>query len=371
MSAPLVALAAAVVLVSSVVAGVVEARDERPGRPVVSASAEGPRPLGGRAARFLDDHVTPDGRVVRHDQGGDTVSEGQAYAMLLAVATGDHERFDAVWRWTVEHLQRPDRLLSWLWRDGEVVDAEPAADADLDAAHALALAADRFDDDGYRRAATELAAAVLDEETVVRDGRRLLVAGPWARGEPAVVNPSYFSPPASAVLGAADDRWAAVDAAGRAVLDELAHPRTGLVPDWAEVRGGAAVPSAPPGRDEPARFGYDAARTVIRHAASCDPADLEVAARTWPFFERVVDGGSVVAVYELDGAPATTDRHPLVLVAAAAAASAAGQRHRVGSLLDAAARVQDAHPTYYGAAWLALGEALLDASSPLGCGPQP
>src|SRR5512133_1264057 len=40
------------------------------------------------------------GRVVAHDEGGITTSEGQAYAMLRAVWTSDRETFDAVWRWT-------------------------------------------------------------------------------------------------------------------------------------------------------------------------------------------------------------------------------------------------------------------------------
>ena len=33
---------------------------------------------------FLRRYVDGDGRVVRRDQGGDTVSEGQAYGMLIA-----------------------------------------------------------------------------------------------------------------------------------------------------------------------------------------------------------------------------------------------------------------------------------------------
>ena len=94
--------------------------------------------------RFLDDHVEPDGRVVRHDQGGDTVSEGQAYAMFVAVAIEDRARFDAVWAWTKEHLQREDGLLAWRWAGGDVVDPMPATDADVDAAHALALASEVF-----------------------------------------------------------------------------------------------------------------------------------------------------------------------------------------------------------------------------------
>jgi endo-1,4-beta-D-glucanase Y len=65
------------------------------------------------AERFLDRYVEDDGRVVRHDQGGDTVSEGQAYALLLAVAADDEERFARVWRWTDANLRRHDGLLAW------------------------------------------------------------------------------------------------------------------------------------------------------------------------------------------------------------------------------------------------------------------
>ena len=35
------------------------------------------------AGQFLDEYVEPDGRVVRRDEGGDVVSEGQAYGMLI------------------------------------------------------------------------------------------------------------------------------------------------------------------------------------------------------------------------------------------------------------------------------------------------
>jgi endoglucanase len=70
---------------------------------------------GARAAveRFFDGYMGADGRVSRHDQGGDTVSEGQAYALLLAAATRDEQRFEALWRWTRENLQRDDGLLAW------------------------------------------------------------------------------------------------------------------------------------------------------------------------------------------------------------------------------------------------------------------
>ena len=47
---------------------------------------------------FLKEYVEPDGRVVRRDEGGDVVSEGQAYGMLIAVAVGDETRFRSIWK---------------------------------------------------------------------------------------------------------------------------------------------------------------------------------------------------------------------------------------------------------------------------------
>ena len=46
------------------------------------------------ANAFLEDWVDDDGRVVRRDQGDDTVSEGQAYGLLIAAGAGDEETFD-------------------------------------------------------------------------------------------------------------------------------------------------------------------------------------------------------------------------------------------------------------------------------------
>jgi endoglucanase len=48
----------------------------------------------------LASYVRPDGRVARPDQGDDTVSEGQAYGLLLAEANGDDATFRRIWGWT-------------------------------------------------------------------------------------------------------------------------------------------------------------------------------------------------------------------------------------------------------------------------------
>ena len=109
--------------------------------------------------------------MIRTDQGGDTVSEGQAYGMLLSVAVDDRARFNAVWGWTRMHLLRPDGLLASRWAAGRVVSTRPATDADLDAADALALASERFGDSSYRQWAARMAHAILNQETALATGR--------------------------------------------------------------------------------------------------------------------------------------------------------------------------------------------------------
>lgn len=307
------------------------------------------------ARRFLDRYEAADGRVVRRDQGGDTVSEGQAYGMLLAVVAGDRERFDAAWRWTRADLQGPDGTLAWHWAGGRVDGAEPAADADLDAAHALLLGASRFGEPALRAEAARIARGVLGTETADHDGEPILVAGPWAR-DGVVVDPSYFAPRAYSALTEAtgDARWAKLAAISRRLVEESMRS-SGLPPDWARVGSSGAVPTGAHGADGEPVFGFDAARVPVRYAASCHPADRALAARMWPLL-RANPG---VATRLLDGTPTTAAEHPVALVASAAAASAAGERATAAALLDRATALDERRPSYYGAAWVALGRAML------------
>ena len=67
--------------------------------------------------RSYQHYYIQDGRVMRPSNDFDTVSEGQAYAMLRACWQSDRETFDAVYRWTEQNLSREkshgDNLLSW------------------------------------------------------------------------------------------------------------------------------------------------------------------------------------------------------------------------------------------------------------------
>lgn len=337
--------------------------------PGVATSEETRQAVGAAelAKSFLDDWVD-DGRVVRRDQGGDTVSEGQAYGMLAAVALESEDEFDAIWRWTQDNLVRPDGLVAWRWDDGAVVDAEPASDADLDIARALVLAGDRFDEPGYTAEGVALSAVIMEKMTASTAAGRILLPGVWAADtEPYAYNPSYASPVAFDVLGAAtgDARWDEL-AAGSAAVTTTLLSSSALPPDWAQVHADGRVDPMPGARGTgtDVRYSYDAARLPLRYAESCDPADRGLAAMLAPALSRTAEPG---AELDLGGGRLSEGVHPLAWGARAASLAAAGDAGAAREDLTSAARTLGENPTYYGAAWAALSATILESADLGGC----
>jgi endoglucanase len=315
------------------------------------------------AARFLNRYVTADGRVIRHDQGGDIVSEGQAYAMLIAEVAGRPALLRTVWAWTHTHLGQPNGLpASHASGDGHVEDPHSATDADTLIAYAL-LRYSGPDEDTLHEAGRRVADAVLAHESVsLPGGDRLPVAGPWATTtSPPIVNPSYLMP---GIFGAlvgltGDDRWnGAADAAVKLIVD-LSGDGTRLPPDWAQLSHDRLVPIANPGGGAGVQYSFDAARLPIWFATACTPDAQSLAANWWRHLLGA-DGRSGPQALTLDGATINPAPSPVFLMAGAAAAGAAGETSRAGALRARAATLALEDPTYYGAAWLVLGDALLD-----------
>ena len=315
---------------------------------------------GDAAKRFLDRYVAADGRVRRIDQDDDTVGEGQAYGMLIAAASGDSAHFDSIWKWTKDNIRRPDGLISFLWKDGKVQDPQAASDADVDAVRALLVAGCRFNRPGYRDEALSLAKAILRHETA-EPGGDVLVAGPWATKEPQTINPSYFSPATFAALArvTGDRQWDSLATTSRSITGALMTSSTPLPPDWAKLEGDRAVATGPP-NDTSAKpsFGFDAPRTLDRFAEDPDPAGRKIAARAWPVFKDK-DPDKVPVEHDVSGNVTGKSLHPIVLVAAAGAADAAGDTAGRDQYLDAADDMDRRSPTYYGAAWVAIGRYML------------
>jgi endoglucanase len=325
----------------------------------------------GDALAFLSRYEASDGRVVRSDQGGDTVSEGQAYAMLLAVAIGDSSRFTAAWHWELSNLRQPDGLFAWHWVGGKVVDTQSAADADVQSAWALLLAASRFGQAAYRTDALQIGTAILANETVTAGGHLQLVAGPWARPAPAVVDPSYDVPAAFAALAAAsgDQRWTALEQDSLSMQSTLSSSGR-LPPDWATLAGagGAPVASGPPGSNSAPAYGLDAQRVPVWTAGSCPASARAIARQEWPALSHLSGNGKYIS-YTLSGQSTSSYANPLGVVAVAAGAAATGDASRSASLLDTADQQAASYHTYYGDAWVALGRILLETPWLTGCPP--
>jgi endoglucanase len=324
------------------------------------------------ALAFLDRYETPNGRVVRTDQGGDTVSEGQGYAMLLAAATGQQSKFASAWQWDQQNLQLPDGLFAYHWSGGKVVDDQPAADADLATAWALVLASRRFNDPDDLTQGLRIANAILTNETVSVDGQVELVAGPWGRGSPAVADPSYLSPEAMGALEGVTGvaTWGQLAADSTALLTSFTGKTPARLPsNWVDLESNGAVQpiGSPSGTGTP-QYGLDAQRVPVWFAAGCSGPERAVAAADWPLLKHSAGEGAHIS-YSLAGGDAGHDVNPLGLVAAAAAASAAGAQRASSDLLDRADQQSQRFHTYYGDAWTALGRILLDTDWLSPCAP--
>lgn len=378
--ATLVAIAAGAVVVTAGTAAIavgLNSADTGPPQRPAAESTSTPLPATGAQAPDLDaaelattflDEWVEDGRVIRRDEGGDTVSEGQAYGLFAAVIADDEQRFDEIWDWTQDELVRSDGLMAWRWDDGGVVDDEPASDADLDAARALVLAADRFDRDDLRADGIELATVIADRLTVVTDRGRILLPGLWAaERQPYAYNPSYASPVAFEILGAAtgDLRWAELQQGSADVTAEVLDA-TDLPPDWAQVHADGLIEPMPGplGEGDPVQYGFDAPRLILRYAEACTPTDVALAGLPLATLDRE---GDVFSRLDLGGGSLSSDESALGYTARAASAQATGDEAAATDDLERAAQLSADYPTYYGAAWVMLSTAMLQDDALGGC----
>ena len=218
--------------------------------------------------------VAEEGRVVRRQNGNDTVSEGQAYALVYCALLDDRATFDRVHAWTRSHLSRrtkfDDSLLAWHWADGEVVDWNSASDANLDYVLALLLGHRRWGEEGLKAEALAVAGDVLAQETHRSTFGLVLLPGAWGAEEDGscVVNPSYFSPGVFRLLHKAtgDERWQGLAAVSYTVWETAGRSvgkvrGIGLPPDWCRLEADGSVAAA---KGRSVKFGWEAVRVPMR-----------------------------------------------------------------------------------------------------------
>ena len=236
-----------------------------------------PLPLGGALktpavwqaykARFITDQ----GRVV--DTGNKLIShsEGQGYAMLLAVAANDRAAFDRIWGWTRANLMvRDDQLLAWRWEPGRrpaVSDMNNASDGDILVAWALAEAGEFWNDMSYRasgrRIAVELARKLVMFKTKLGAVLLPAISGFHADERPdgPVVNLSYYVFPAFSRLKlvAPEVDWAGLTQTGLDILDQTRTKEDALPADWLSLKNWTAKPAD----GFPPQFSYNAVRAPL------------------------------------------------------------------------------------------------------------
>lgn len=272
---------------------------------------------------FLRDGGNGTLRVARPDGANaylgikeDTVSEGQAYGMLLAVYHNDRTTFDKLWAFAKSRFnENGNGLMPWhIGPDGHTIDAHAATDADQDMAMALIVADKNWG--GYKEDAKTLIGNIMEHE--VEKGTNVLKPGDVFGGSDQT-NPSYFAPAYYKVFQTytGDPRWKDVTDKAYEILNKAANPTTGLVPQWVKADG-----TALPGD----QYAYDAMRTPWRIALDAvwneDPRAIAYLNKVNAFFKSVGVKG-VWDKYSLDGRPLNEgyDGHNVAGVSMAATAA--------------------------------------------------
>jgi endo-1,4-beta-D-glucanase Y len=206
-------------------------------------------------SNYKANYVASDGRVYRPNDNNDTVSEGQAYVMLMAVWRSDQPTFDSAWDWTRKNLQRTnmsgydDRLFAWHWVNGGI---DPngghgaATDADEDIALALVFAQSKVNKGnwtdtgkGYGSEAKAVLKDILAKEAVYVNSVPHITAGDWAPGESQpTLNPSYFAPAWYRIFADFTNNtdWdKAADVVYQDIANTTSDTSAGLAPDWAAL----------------------------------------------------------------------------------------------------------------------------------------
>jgi endo-1,4-beta-D-glucanase Y len=177
------------------------------------------------------------GKVIRPENGNDTVSEGIAYGMMIAASMKDKELFDQLYSYWKGH-DAGGGLMTWCIPAGSgscSASGGSATDADEDAAYALLQADKVFGGGSYKSDAMALIGQVWAKD--IDKASKLPTGGSnYADTSSKVTNPSYFAPSHYAAFKKAGDSndWDGVIAAVyKAINTSLAGTNAnGLYAAW-------------------------------------------------------------------------------------------------------------------------------------------
>jgi len=217
-------------------------------------------------------------RVVRNTNNNDTVSEGIAYGMLIAVYMNDRPAFDGFWTYAKAHADSFG-FMNWkINADGTTASdgAGSAADADEDMAWALIMASAQWQSGSYLDDAKKLING-MSTYMLASDGL-LLPGDGWGTASDRTF-PDYFSPAYFRVFAevSGNRNWSGIYLDKNYEILAAVSGTYGLVPD-----------STTRSLMHMGAYGYDACRTPWRIAMDyCfngEPRAEAYLAKVVPFF---------------------------------------------------------------------------------------
>lgn len=259
---------------------------------------------------YKKEFISPEGRVMDPARGDITTSEGQSYILQRSVAKNDVKTFNHTYDWTKKHLQRRDKLFSWIWgqdKNGKygVLDKNSAADADVNIAFALILAYNRWKDEKYLKEARPIISSIWKNETKNVGKYRVLMPGfIQTRVDKMEINPSYFHPYAFKFFKKYD-RWhdwnKVTDSSYYYIMESSKKTKTGLPPNWFFIQNGKIVLEDSKKGD----FSYDAIRIFKKYywdyIRTHDKRDLQVLAKSKFFIGKWKNSKKLYTNYKSDG----------------------------------------------------------------------
>ncbi len=236
---------------------------------------------------------------IKDINNNDVRSEGMSYGMMIAVQTGHKEEFDKLWKWAKNHMWHKggdwDGYFAWQRNDsGTGGDDNCAPDGEMYFMMSLLFAANRWDDDQYRKDAHYIMDKMWNNPShkLFNQGNYIIVFQPLGSGND-FSDPSYDLPAYLELFSRwaekDTDKWKKAVSAARNHLYVSSNKNSGLFADYSTFDG---QPQSYSYNQNSTKYMYDAMRSAMNfgmdfYLFGADSArEVEMAKRIIDFFEK-------------------------------------------------------------------------------------
>ncbi|MBQ3716638.1 MAG: glycoside hydrolase [Fibrobacter sp.] len=236
---------------------------------------------------------------IKDINNNDVRSEGMSYGMMIAVQTGHKEEFDKLWNWAKNHMWHKggdwDGYFAWQRNDsGTGGDDNCAPDGEMYFMMSLLFAANRWDDDQYRKDAHYIMDKMWNNPShkLFNQGNYIIVFQPLGSGND-FSDPSYDLPAYLELFSRwaekDTDKWKRAVSAARDHLYVSSNKNSGLFADYSAFNG---QPQSYSYNSNSTKYMYDAMRSAMNFGmdfylfGADSVREVEMAKRIIDFFEK-------------------------------------------------------------------------------------